>query len=211
MSGLASRFGSSGTGIARRLVDGSLVEPQRAYLWEVNVFDPDGGYDKKLSTYAISASIPSRNHQPLRRSYMGQNYFVTGKNTSPNSFRLTVYDDSFLSVYRYFSHWINICNDPEYNRSVGAINASKDIELITKGVSNILAGGRFRFEGVMPVEIGAIEMSYDNNDIMKFDITFSFVKFHLNERVSNGYAVEGKDEPVAPSGVFASVRNRLGL
>ena len=206
-----SRFGSAGIGLARRLMDGKLTEPQRAYLWELNIIDPDGEYDKKLTTFALSASIPARNHQPLKRSYMGQNYFITGKNTSPNSFRATVYDDSLLSMYRYMVHWMNICNDPEYNRSVGFGNASKDIELITKGVTNVLVSGRFRLEGAMPTEIGTIEMSYDNNDVMKFDITFSFTKFYLNEEASNNYAVEGKEPPESSSSLLAAAKRKMGL
>ena len=209
--GASDRFRSSGVGLARRLMDGNLVEPQRAYLWELNILDSEGGYDNNLSTYALSASIPARNHQPLRRSYMGQNYSITGKNTSPNSFRMTVYDDSTLAMYRYMSHWINICSDPEYNRSVGFGNASKDIELITKGVTNVLVSGRFRLEGAMPTEIGTIEMSYDNNDVMKFDITFSFTKFYLNEQVSNNYSVEGKNPPESSSSLLAAARRKLGV
>lgn len=206
-----SRFGSAGIGLARRLMDGKLVEPQRAYLWELNILDPEGDYDKKLTTFALSASIPARNHQPLRRSYMGQNYFITGKNTSPNSFRVTVYDDSLLSMYRYMVHWLNICNDPEYNRSVGFNNAFKDIELITKGITNVLVSGRFKMEGAIPTEIGTIEMSYDNNDVMKFDVTFAFTKFYLNEEASNNYAVEGKEPPRESDGLLAAAKKKMGL
>lgn len=206
-----SRFGSAGIGLARRLMDGKLVEPQRAYLWELNILDPEGDPEQKLSTYALSVSIPSRNHQPLRRSYMGQNYFLTGKNTSPNSFRVTVYDDSLLSMYRYFSHWLSICNDPEYNRSVGFNNAFKDIELITKGVTNVLVSGRFKMEGAIPIELGTVEMSYDNNDVMKFDVTFNFTKFYVNEDASNNYAVEGKEPPSAVDGHLSAAKKKMGL
>lgn len=155
-------------------------------MWEVYIFDENlGGSDVDLAAnydfmvYIMTATVPSTSVEMIKRRYMGQEYQVTGMETSPKQMQVSVWDDEYFTARRFFQYWIDTVVDPRHNRSVGG-KAKKDVQIITKDTSDYGRTGFFDITGAMPTEIGETNLDYSANDIFTFDVTLSFNNLEMN-------------------------------
>lgn len=150
------------------------IEPQRAYLWEVNFpnpFTPDGD---NTSLYAQQTAIPAAIVENLKRYYAGVEYSYPSRDMSPRIFRVTFYDNDELINYRFFEAWRQATsNTREQYKTAPAVH-NRDIELKLLDTTNSSNVATFLMYNCRPTEISEATLAYDSSSLLTFDVLFYF-------------------------------------
>lgn len=165
----------------------TLKEPQRSYMWEMKIVDEaitDNGLYDDFSVYIINATVPSTSVELITRRYLGQEYKVTGPETSPKALRMTVWDDDALSARRYFQNWTDNTSDPDYGRSTG-IKAKKDVRLLMKNNGDTRVTGEMFMQGCVITELGIASVDYADNGVLTFEVSLNYDRLTMNPKVEN--------------------------
>lgn len=150
-------------------------DPQLAYMWDIKFRDLFGGdSSEEISFYARDTTIPAATTEAITRRYLGNEYSFSGQQTSPNTYRVTFYDQQGLTVMRYFEAWRRLSN-----QSISGIKASpmvykRDIVLSLKDNTDTIVTDSLLFKGAFPIEISDATLSYSNSDLIQFDVVFKF-------------------------------------
>lgn len=175
----AEGFGRTAVDVGVGAID-PVDQPQLGYMWEVEfngIFSTDA---KNMKFYALSTAIPTRQIEVHNRWYNGVGYSYSGKESSPETIRITFWDNQDLEVYRYFHRWMNTMGDTVAHRKVNPRNYRRAIKLNLKDTSDLLINEFFVFEGVFPVEIGEVSLSYEESNLMTFDVTLNYEDMLMN-------------------------------
>lgn len=96
------------------------IQPQLSFNWDIVCLhhtNPDS--IEIISTRAKSSAIPARITEVQKRFYAGKEYTYPSRDVSPRIFRMTVWDDENLSVWRAYTEWYLLMNDNEKNANQG--------------------------------------------------------------------------------------------
>lgn len=171
-------------------------EPQPIWMWEVEIFQEEPqklGFMDALNPFASKnaeevmkfhakkLTIPEDTREPIESNFMGKSYAYTGKSPGMTEVSLTVFDDTRLTIYRYFKEWINLTGDPAYGRSEKMGEVFKRIKCTLKDPTDIFITGHIDFKKCFPKTIGSIELDYETSDFFSFDVTFVANYVFVNE------------------------------
>lgn len=176
-------------------------QPQLSYMWEVSFRGIFASSAKNLTFYAKTTGVPLITNEPIKRYYAGVEYGLSGRDNSPRVFRVTFWDNQDLEVYNYFLQWTNSLNDSFARRKVNPLNYKRDISLRLKDTSDLLINGEFIFKDAFPTEISEVSLTYDESNVMTFDVMFHF----------DGRETTGEASSIINQGVDAAGRTVSGL
>lgn len=177
-------------------------EPQRSYMWEIGISDPEGDSVDKITLYAKQTAVPPTMTENLKRWYAGVEYSYAGRDVSPRIFRVTFWDNEDLEIYRFFRKWNELINGGETStkvkpedyfgkatikllRSNGKSSNDYNIGLGTTilDVPDIIGkvwddatedDSKFTMKDIFPVEVSEITLSYAESTEITFDVMFSY-------------------------------------
>lgn len=149
-------------------------DPQRSYSWEVKFRNPFNDDNSTLKFYAKATGIPTDTNEVIKRYYAGVPYNISGKETSPKIFRVTLWDNQDLEAFRFFQRWFQVMNDTDLSRKVTPETYYQDIVLTLQDNSHTYATGEFVMTDCFPSEISETPLAYNESTDMTFDVMFSF-------------------------------------
>lgn len=154
--------------------------PQLTYMWEILFTDPISGVDhSNLTYYAKATFIPTATSEVIRRYVAGRQYNYAGRDSSPNTFSVTFYDNQALEVYRFFERWRELTQFGENNAKVPPKKYMRNIELRLKDTTDSIITENFIMIDAYPVEISATQLTYSESGEITFDVIFSFSRKKL--------------------------------
>lgn len=147
----------------------------RTNLFKVSGTIPVPGADNRaISFLCKAAQIPSSSLGTIEVPYRGRRIKLPGDRTFQD-WSITVISDANLSLRSTFEAWSNL-----FNQHVANVGDPNFYNLMTQWnvVQLDRAGNALRsyvFVGCFPSEIGAIDLSYENNDsIAEFPVTLNY-------------------------------------
>jgi hypothetical protein len=153
----------------------NLTNPARTYLWDVLIPNPVGGGDAEtLMLRAQSTSIPGREQgQILVPFKQSAGIEFPGKLAYEHTWTVTFIEGEDRKVFDSIYAWLqNVVHDADHI-SIGDISLKTDILLsliTTKGDEWM----RIKLLGCYPKTVGSVDMTYANEGVVNFNVTFSF-------------------------------------
>lgn len=151
-----------------------VQEPQRSYLWEVSFTDPFGSTGDKVKFYTKATGIPSSINETIKRYHAGVEYAYPSRDTSPKIFRVTVWDNQNLEMYRYFDRWLTLMQFGSGSTKVNPQNYSRDIRLKLFDTTTNFVTQEFIMRASFPTEISETSLTYVESDAITFDVMFRY-------------------------------------
>jgi len=146
-------------------------EPQKAYMWEVVFLD---GFSSRITYYASDVALPSHTQSQITRYVQNKPVKYPGKDNSPNTCRITFWDDQDLTSYRFFVEWYRDMNTALEGRRKRPEGYKRSIRLNLKDTSDFLIDEAVTLSGCFPVEISPAQMSYSSSEVFTFDVDIAF-------------------------------------
>lgn len=152
----------------------------RSALFSVNVFNPvDGRADDDIRFMAKAASLPASNIPATEVHYFGRRLPLAATSRTYEPWTITVINDENFNVRAAFEEWSKRINTPAGNIRDMATSSDTEYQSVAEVTQYSKTGEVlrvYRFEGIWPTSIGAIETSWDNgNAIEEFQVTFEYV------------------------------------
>ena len=167
----------------------------RGNLFEVSIpvfpaFASLGGAPDTLRFMAKSAQLPGSTIGTVVMQYFGREVKVAGNRTYQDWSINIINDEDFL-LRRSMELWVNSINDPVGNvRNPGAINVDNGYGVdafVTQYGKNGDILQRYRFHGLFPVDISAIDLDWGNNDaVEEFTVNFAYQYWVTDSSTNQG-------------------------
>ena len=157
----------------------NLTNPARTYLWEMIIPAlPSGiGQPDDLLVRCQSSSLPGRSFGTILVPYKqsaGINYH--GKLTYSHSWTCTFIEGEDHKIHDAIHAWNQHIIDDLDNIGAGDTAIKTDIYLTlltTKGDTY----RKIRLVGCFPQDVADVDMSYDDENVVRFSVTFSYDKW----------------------------------
>ena len=150
----------------------------RANLFELNMPNPASiGFDinqERLSFMCKGAQLPASVVAQIDVPYRGRQLKVAGDRTFEN-WTITVFNENSQLLRSGFESWMNSLNNHEENK--GEMNPL--LYMVDLEINQLDRKGeqtkRYQLKGAFPVNVSAIDLSYDANDaIEEFTVEFAY-------------------------------------
>ena len=158
----------------------------RPTLFKVDLATPFKADLNTITAFMVQAtSLPSSTIGRIELPYMGRKMVVAGDRTF-DAWTVTVINDEDFKIRHAMEEWHNKVNSLEGNlmntsgspKGGGANPAGykQDASVIQYGKSSeTLKLREYKFKGLFPVEIGAIDLDWNSTDeIERFQVTFAY-------------------------------------
>ena len=146
----------------------------RTNLFVVNGTIPGYTNNKAISFLCKAAQIPASSLGTIEIPYRGRKIKIPGDRTFQD-WSITIVSDANMQLRSAFEYWSAI-----FNSHTGNDTVNNFMELMPQwSVTQLLRDGEplrtYSFIGCYPSEIGAIDLSYENNDaIQEFPVTLNY-------------------------------------
>lgn len=153
--------------------------PQRSYMWDVQITNGGivpvlGSILDNISLFAKSITVPSQTIEPIQLNIMGERIFYSGKESSPRTVEMVFWDDEAGSVRRYLDQWFQMVHENKTGNSFSKDGYERTIDIKTKDTTDTAFTSVTKLTGCFPIEIGSIQLSYDNSDIIEVSAVFQY-------------------------------------
>jgi len=159
----------------------NLSNPARTYLWEVLVPVPIGdGASETFTIRARSTEIPSRSYGEIAIPYkQTPGIKIAGKLKYEQSWQCTFLEGEDKKVFDALQSWQQNIIDNLTGIGVGDASYKADIflTLITTAGETFQ---KIRFKGAWVQEMGKVQLSYDDDGMIVYPVTFAFDRWEDN-------------------------------
>lgn len=150
-------------------------DPQLGFMWDIGFRGlGDATASAFLKFNALSTALPSTTIEPIKRRFAGKEYAVGGRSNSPKSLRVTFWDDSNLTMFKYFNMWMQLVSDEtsgtKTDPSIYMREVSVDMLDSTGKESNM----KMLYDQAFPIEMDDVPLSYESSSLFTFDVVFQF-------------------------------------
>lgn len=146
--------------------------PQRGYMWEVEVQDRLG-YGESVGFYAKTTAIPASITEPIKGYICGTEYNYAGRDISPRILRITLFDNEHLHTWGFFDYWRMLANEGKTKRKILPKYYYRDVILNVNDVNDKVSMS-FIFRDCYPLEVGEMALSYSDSGEATFDVLLAF-------------------------------------
>lgn len=164
----------------------------RSSLFQVKLTNPvNGTADGVFSFMCRAASVPNRDINPIAVPYFGRNIKVAGVNQNYADWNVTIINDEDYAIRNAFEEWSHAINSPIGNiRRLPTSEQSlyKTVADVTHYSQTGQKLREYKFHGVFPVSVGAMQLDWGQDDITSFDITLSVDYWVVGEASTTGFA-----------------------
>ena len=146
----------------------------RTNLFMVTGSIPGYSNNRAISFLCKAAQIPASSLGTIEVPYRGRRIKLPGDRTFQD-WTITVISDANMSLRSAFEYWSAI-----FNSNVSNVSSPNFMQFMpTWSVTQLLRDGEalrtYNFIGCFPSEVGAIDLSYENNDaVAEFPVTINY-------------------------------------
>ena len=146
----------------------------RTNLFMVTGSIPGYSNNRAISFLCKAAQIPASSLGTIEVPYRGRRIKLPGDRTFQD-WTITVISDANMSLRSAFEYWSAI-----FNSNVSNVSSPNFMQFMpTWSVTQLLRDGvalrTYNFIGCFPSEVGAIDLSYENNDaVAEFPVTINY-------------------------------------
>ena len=156
----------------------NLTNPQRTFNWELLIPVPIGGGDSNLFTIrAQSSQVPSRENSPINVPFKQTAGAVfAGKLTYTHTWECSFVEGEDHKIYDAIHDWQEDIVGENTGIGLGDPLYKTDAyitQLTTAGGNSL----RLKLKGIWPQNIAVLPLSYENNTVAIYTVTFAFDSF----------------------------------
>lgn len=158
----------------------------RQYLFYFKPMFPGGveGADTELATYLVrSTTLPETVTEEIMVNWQGFDFKFPGKYTY-SDWTVTFNTDLEAKVLKMFNSWANVIHDPTTNFYKNPVKCMEDQHIDLLGLEGEPIT-RYTLTGAWPKSVGTATLDYSSNDVVQFDVTFTYI-YHAADNVSYG-------------------------
>jgi hypothetical protein len=158
----------------------------RQYLFYFKPVFPSGlsGADTEVATYLVrTTTLPETSTEEIVVNWQGFDYKVAGKYTYAD-WTVTFNVDVDAKIIAMFNNWAALIHDPTTNKYTfpNEYMVDQQVELLDlQGTPTT----KYKLFGTWPKMIGNSNLDYSANDVVQFDVTFTYV-YHVIDTVKYG-------------------------
>lgn len=161
----------------------------RQYLFYYKPTFPGGiaGADTEKATYLVRAtSLPETSTDEIVLNWQGFDYKIAGKYTY-SDWTVTFNVDMDAKIQQMMMNWASMIHDPTTNiySAPATYFADQQIELLGYDGNPIM---KYKLYGAWPKSIGTATLDYSANDVVQFDVTFTYI-YHVSDNAKYGGTV----------------------
>ena len=146
----------------------------RSNLFVVTGNIPGYANNRAISFLCKSAQIPASSLGTIEVPYRGRKIKIPGDRTFAD-WSITIISDANLSLRSAFEHWSARFNEHTNNVTVNNFMEFMPLWSVTQLLRNGEPLRTYAFQGCFPSEVGAIDLSYENNDaVAEFPVTLQY-------------------------------------
>lgn len=149
-------------------------EPQKAYMWEVQIKGGNVDTLSDLDAYAKTVSIPQTSVEQLVINHKATKSHYAGRDASGHTVQVTFWDDQSLTIYKYFQDWMNIILDQETGSGASRDLYAADMVIKLKDDADQAVTGAVTLTKSFPTDIGDVSLSYETSEAVEVSVTLSF-------------------------------------
>lgn len=156
--------------------------PQMGYMWDIHFRDVFGtDTTNEVSFFAKESAIPATTLEAVSGKFLGIEYSHSGYDSSPNTFRVTFFDNQGLPIYRYIQKWLQLSHQSKSGFKALPKTYKREIILKLKDNTDTLISDSFLMKGAYPIEISETSLSFNSSEVIQFDVIFKF-----NQKIIGG-------------------------
>ena len=153
----------------------AINNPQRAYMWEIQIRALSTGALQNLDAYAKTVSIPESAVEQMIINFKGGRSHHAGRDTSAHTATITFWDDERKTILNFFQNWMdNLIMNPLTGGGVTRELYSASISIRLKSADDSSVTSEIVLGHAFPTNIGEIALSYDTSEAVEIPITFSY-------------------------------------
>ena len=152
----------------------------RTYLFQVDIV---GGGNDFQCQWIANTQTPVMATTVQNVDYMHTQIKQSGK-TLPQQWQITVRDDANGQAFNYFQNWRNTIYPNMKNGSPGRYKRIAIVKMAPPSTISILK--MYILYGVWPMEISAISLDYESDNISTFGVTLS-LDYYKTEGIGTAY------------------------
>ncbi|HRR48414.1 MAG TPA: phage tail protein [Bacteroidales bacterium] len=136
---------------------------------------------KKFPYLVKSTSLPDSTIEEIQSHWVGQKYKMASVR-SDGDWNVTFIVDNDAKILTKFWAWQKIIHNPQSNIYGKPISYMVDQDIHLLGFDTGSTICCFKLYGAWPKSIGQIQLDYQTNDLVQFDVTFSYQYHTITER-----------------------------
>ena len=147
----------------------------RANQFRVTITPPPGiaiGLDVRRTSFLVrSSNLPGMVMGEIPIAFRGRNIYIAGDRTFDEAWTTTFFNDTDFMIRNAMERWSNGINQHEANVGIANPNDYMADMIVEQLDKEGKAVKRYDFRGTFPTNIGAIDLSYENeNAIEEFTV-----------------------------------------
>jgi hypothetical protein len=164
----------------------------RTNLFEIIVTNPiNGSGDQKLRMTAQATQVPQRDINQIQVAYFGRITKVAGVTQNYPDWNVTIINDEDWIVRNALEEWSHAINSP-----IGNIRqTSSSDQSLYKSTGDVIQYSQtgqvlrqYKFYGIWPVSVAAAGLDWGQDDIIRYDVTFSVDYWTVGDQSTTGFA-----------------------
>ena len=152
----------------------TINNPQRSYLWEVDIEGLSTGGLQNLSFYAKTVSIPQIAIEQIIINHKAGRTHHAGRDVSAHTVTVTFWDDEAQTIHKFFNDWMTLMFDQKTASGNTRNIYSANMVIKLKDAADAEVTSKIKLTNVFPTDIGDVNLSYDTSEPVEYTVTFSF-------------------------------------
>lgn len=164
----------------------------RSSLFQVKLTNPvNGAADQAFSFMCRAASVPERTLNQLPVPYFGRNIKVAGSTQNYADWNVSIINDEDYAIRNALEEWSHAINAPIGNVRMLPTSEQSLYKTIADVTHYSQTGQKLReykFNGIWPMNIAAMNLDWGSEEVTSFDVTFSVDYWTIGEASTTGFA-----------------------
>ena len=152
----------------------AINDPQRSYMWEVDIQGLSTGAIENLSFFAKTVSIPQIAVEQIIINYKAAKSHHAGRDAGSHVVTISFWDDEKQTINKFFDDWMRIIFDQGTGTGTPRDVYGADMIISLKDAVDENVTSKITLTRCFPTEIAEVALSYDASEPIEYSITLSF-------------------------------------
>jgi hypothetical protein len=154
----------------------TVQNPQKSFMWEVEVQGLSTGNIPNMSFFARTVSIPQNAVEQIIINHKAGKTHHAGRDAAAHTVTVTFWDDESQTIHKYFSDWMDLMLNQETGSGVSRDLYSAEMVIRLKDSTDEVVTSTITLSTVFPTDVAEVALSYDSSEPVEHSITFSYDK-----------------------------------
>lgn len=152
----------------------TINNPQKSYMWEVEVHGLASGVLSNFSFFAKTVNIPQTAVETITINHKAAKTHFAGRDSSAHTCSITFWDDENATIQKFFKNWMDIIRNPITGSGITRDLYSSDLVIKLKDETDNSVTATITLGHAFPTEMGDITLNYDGSEAIEISVTLTY-------------------------------------